>query len=382
MTEKLKFILAIFTFWFCSIPSFGQTNQTQEAHKIDSIVNGYLISNKIVGLSIGIVKNGQLFYSKGYGFTNVDSQYAVSDSTKFLMASIGKLFTATAIMQLVEDGKLDLNKRLIDYLPEFKMTDERYTQITLYQLMTHSSGLPWDVYMKNKSDVKNELRNYYTAFEKVKLKFDPGEKFSGATYSNAGFNLLGAVIEKVSGMPYQIYIQKNIFEKLNINAAAIFYKPVTKQKIAQGIEFNNGVLQYCPVCPIGTYDQLPSGYFYSSASDMQKFMLHCLNVFNGAQTKGLLTKKTLDEMWGQQKTIPNKKTSLGLCWWRYNDPTKNINFVFHVGDDPGNSSTLRIYPEQNIGIIILSNAYYSEHIVWNNLPDDIINLFKDEWKVK
>lgn len=61
---------------------------------------------------------------------------------------------------------------------------------------------------------------------------------------------------------------------------------------------------------------------------------------------------------------------------------KNINFVFHVGDDPGNSSTLRIYPEQNIGIIILSNAYYAEHIVWNNLPDDIINLFKDEWKVK
>jgi len=182
MTEKLKFILAIFTFWFCFLPSFGQTIQTEEIHKIDSIVNGYLINNKIVGLSIGIVKNEQLFYSKGYGFTNIDSQYAISDSTRVLMASIGKLFTATAIMQLVEDGKLDLNKRLIDYLPEFKMKDERYTQITLYHLMTHSSGLPWDVYMKSKSDVKNELKNYYTAFEKVKLKFNPGEKFSGATY--------------------------------------------------------------------------------------------------------------------------------------------------------------------------------------------------------
>ncbi|HEY4874531.1 MAG TPA: serine hydrolase [Puia sp.] len=142
------------------------------------------------------------------------------------------------------------------------------------------------------------------------------------------------------------------------------------------IEFNKSSLQYCPACPIGTYDQLPSGYFYSSASDMQKFVLHYLNVFNGVETKGLLTKKTLDEMWSQQKTILNKKTSLGLCWWRYDDPAKNINYVFHVGDDPRNSSALRNYPEQNIGIIILSNAYYAEHIVWNNLPDDIINCLR------
>ena len=122
---------------------FSQEVERQSIDAIDSIVNKYIYEYTIVGLSIGIVYNDECF-TKQYGTTDLVNNYPVSDNTMFNVASISKLFTATAIMQLVETGKLNLDDKLSDVLPDFKMKDKRYRDIKISHLLTHSSGLMWD----------------------------------------------------------------------------------------------------------------------------------------------------------------------------------------------------------------------------------------------
>jgi CubicO group peptidase (beta-lactamase class C family) len=116
--------------------------------------------NRIVGLSIGVVKDGELFYTKGYGFTSVDSLYKVTEHTVFHTASITKVFTASAIMQFVDRGEIKLTDKLTDHLPDFKMKDKRYQQITIEHLLTHSSGLPWEHKFKNSPNDSTALEQF------------------------------------------------------------------------------------------------------------------------------------------------------------------------------------------------------------------------------
>lgn len=174
----LKEILIILTVFAFPTITWGQ-------HSFDKIIDSIVISKmteyRIKGLSLSIVKDGKTFYTKGYGFTNVDSENIVTKETRFETGSITKLFTATAIMQLVEQGKLDLNKKLIEYIPDFKLNDNRSNGITLLHLLTHSSGLPWDNVLKKATSDSMALKELIFSLYDTKLKFSPGEKFSGET---------------------------------------------------------------------------------------------------------------------------------------------------------------------------------------------------------
>lgn len=162
MLENSKYAVTILAFLFLSIPSFGQTVQLSEIHKIDSIVDSYLTTNKIVGLSVGIVKDGKVYFTKGYGTSDIEKVKPIDSLSNFLTCSITKLFTATAIMQLSEQGKIDISKKLIFYLPDFKMKDERYKDITIEHLLTHTSGLPWSMNLKHSTNAAVHSENWFT----------------------------------------------------------------------------------------------------------------------------------------------------------------------------------------------------------------------------
>ena len=134
MTYLVTFLLTL----FC-LDSFSQT---LDISKVDSIVQGLMTQNKIVGLSLGIVKGGKIIYTQGYGTGRIGEAVMIDSTTNFLTCSITKLFTATAIMNLVEEGKIDISKKLTDYVPDFEMKDSRYKEITIEQILTHTSGLP------------------------------------------------------------------------------------------------------------------------------------------------------------------------------------------------------------------------------------------------
>ena len=198
--------------------------QTILFQNIDSIASLHLTNDKITGLSIGIVKNNSVFYTKGYGSRTIGENKSVDSSTNFLTCSISKLFTATAIMKLVEQGKLSINDKLVDIIPEFEMKGELYKEITLYHLLTHTSGA--DNYFKEHFiSPKNDslaLTEFARKLKSKKLKYSPGVELSHKTYSNSGYNLLGLVIERISGKTYSGYMDEHILGPLKMDKSSFF----------------------------------------------------------------------------------------------------------------------------------------------------------------
>lgn len=383
-------------------PTFG-IGQKSVFDKLDSLISTKMNEYRIVGLSIGIVKGGELFYSNGYGFTSVDSLYKVTEHTVFLTASITKVFTTSAIMQFVERGEIKLTDKLTDHLPDFKMRDKRYQQITIEQLLCHTSGLPWEHKFKNSPDDSTALELFVADLKKEKLKFTPGEKFDGTTYSNVGYSILGLIIQRKSGMTYEKYIQKYVLEP-NQMTNTYFNHKLIKQEIkadpiilsgkSKEIErFNlygvikdiNPVLKYPNYALIKrdtygrTIEHAPNTGLLSTASDLNYWMLELLKIYSNSsnQTNTFLSQNTLKDMWSLKRSIENKKTSIGLGWWRYSDAPFG-DYVHHPGREPGFSSVLMIYPEENMGITILCNGMYADQIVWNELPELILELMNEE----
>ena len=380
--------------------TFGQINQYQ---KIDSLIVSKMNDNRIVGLSIGVVKDGKFYYTKGYGFTSVDSLYKVTEHTVFHTASITKVFTASAIMQFVDRGEIKLTDKLTDHLPDFKMKDKRYQQITIEHILTHSSGLPWEHKFNNSPNDSTALEQFVSDLKNEKLKFAPGQKFDGTTYSNVGYSILGLIIQRKSGMNYEKYIQKYILAPNQMTNCFFNHKLINQEIKAEPIilsgkskeieQFNlhgvikdvNPVLKYPNYALIKretygrTSEHAPNDGLISSANDLSNWMIHLLTIYadSTSQTKQFISYSTLQNMWKLQRSIPNYKTSMGLGWWRYSDSPFG-DYVHHPGRETGFSSVMMIYPKKNLGITILCNGMYADQLVWNELPELILDLMKEE----
>ena len=183
------------------------TAQTPEAEaKIDPVarlstelepkIKEEIQQGRVPGFAIGVVRNGKLIFAKGFGVAKLGVNTPITSKSLFHMASVTKTFVATAVMQLVEKGKIDLDAPLIRYLPYFRLNDERYRTITIRQMLSHTSGIPdtvnynWD---KPEYDA-GALERFVRSIADQKLVFAPGEKFA---YSNTAYEILGDVIAKV-----------------------------------------------------------------------------------------------------------------------------------------------------------------------------------------
>lgn len=371
-------VLLLFMLIF-SLKVFAQSDA--RITKIDSIFRMYMIANQMPGLSVGIVKNGKIFLAKGYGTAEIGRKQPVDSLTNFLTCSVSKLFTATAIMQLKEQGKLDIHQKLTDYLPDFKMKDTRYLDITIEQMMTHTSGLYWDEYLKHSPNDSTALRKFVYSLNKKVLDFAPGTKFDATkTYSNAAFDILGYLVEKISGETYERYISNHILRQVGMTHSDFNYRNISavrrsaphiikKKKVSVG-----GMLEE-------NREHSPSGNLYSCSLDLCYWMMHILHIYGSEQyTEGVIQKSTLLEMWtGRQVAPQNKRVSMGLGWFLKEDENLGL-YCFHVGDNPGFSATLMLFPKQHFGITLLTNSMYAEQVLWNKIPFDIIRLFADEWK--
>lgn len=349
--------------------------------KIDSIVTNYLTANNMVGVSIGIVKDGKIYLTKGYGTREVGTEKPVDSLTNFLTCSVTKLFTATAIMQLSEQGKIDISKKLIDYLPDFKMKDQRYKDITIEHMLTHSSGLYWDMELKRSPNDSSALRKLVYSLDNKVLDFAPGTKFDGTkTYSNAAYDILGYLVQKISGMQYEDYVRENILLKSNMSNSSFDYLKIPASRRCAPHIMKRGTVKVG-----GMYteniEHTPSANLNSCSRDLCYWMMQNLSIYrDSASFKGVIQSSTLKNMWTTRHVAPqNAKVSIGLGWWITNSESLG-KYYWHVGKNPGFSSTLMIFPEHNFGITVLSNQMYAEQTVWNKIPYDIIDLFKSDWK--
>ncbi len=361
-----------------SLQSYTVNAQIDAKHKfsIDSIVKVNMDSRRVVGMSIGIVKNGEIYYCQGYGTKKLGVNDPVDSLTNFHTASVSKLFVATAIMQLAEQGKINVDAKLLDYIPITELKDERLRKVTIRQMLTHSSGLP-DVKNYHWSSPKNDstaLGNYAKkCLQDSKLLFEPG---TDVAYSNIAFDILGYVIETVSKQPFDKYeFDHVLFEAGMVNSNFDYHKiSEVRRSSPHSIRFGSAKLS--KLYPYNR-EHGPSSTLNSCASDMCRWMIGVLRIHNDSQSfSGKIIKpETLRSMWHANSYF-DQSTFMGLGW--IGAYTRLGECMLHPGNDIGYCSTLCIYPDHNVGIVVLMNGDYGDDYITEKMPLDLALCIIDE----
>ena len=271
---------------------FGQTNekasvQAAPTEKIDAYITQQMQARRIPGVAVAVVENGQVTLKKAYGIANLETDTPVKTNSVFELASITKQFTATAIMMLVEEGKVKLDDLISAYI---ERTPESWRRITVKHLLTHTAGLGGAVVMCDGSPLLDaSTKQQFDFITRAPLLFQPGER---AQYSDAGYVLLGMIIEKASGQSYREFMQKRIFDPLQMADTSILDKWRIIKNRAPTYSLRNGSLahwrrdwQY----------EMPSFFgIFSTIEDVAKW--------DAALRRGMLLKKSsFDQMWTPAK---------------------------------------------------------------------------------
>ncbi|MBU3132326.1 beta-lactamase family protein [Clostridium gasigenes] len=326
----------------------------------------------IPGASVIVVKDGEEVFKKGYGYSNLDENIQVNpDETIFPAASVSKLFTATAIMQLYEQEKIDLNENVEKYIAPYKITNSYNEVVTCANLLTHSSGVDEGSELngntRNQDDIKSQ--EYYFDSHKPKVVREPN---TASRYSNQGYNILGYVIEKVSGISYEEYIKKNILEPLKMDNSLVRFK---NDNTATGYEFVDGA-----------FNKVPLAYQYTSGSsginapvsDMKNFMIAHLN--NGEfEGNRILNEEISKEM--KSKQFANNEILPGMGYGFIRSNRNGQEILKHEGALSGFTTTMFLIPEEKIGIYVATNSLSPLPF---NIEDEFLNKFypKENTKFK
>ncbi|WP_205513046.1 serine hydrolase domain-containing protein [Longitalea arenae] len=328
----------------------SQTVSGQALIRIDSFLQSQFKAQNLPGIAIAIMSGDRIIFKKGFGVTNIVTRKPLQPFHNFHVASISKTFTATAVMQLAEKGRIDINNTLTTYLPYFRMKDERYKIITIKQLLNHTSGMPdvddyeWE---KNVTD-EGAAERYSRSLADSMLISEPGKEFH---YSNIAFDIMADLVAKVSGQSFETYVKKNILLPLGMKKSSFFY-PEIDTSLRTSPHTGNPP-QLSPVYP---YNRMhaPSSTLNTSAEELAYWAMANLN--NGKRNgKAILKAATLQEM-TTPTFISNKErnVSIGLSWFSY--PYRNSTNIEHAGGDLGYRSLLTLIPDKKLGIVLLCNT--------------------------
>ncbi|MFN8459697.1 MAG: serine hydrolase domain-containing protein [Anaerolineae bacterium] len=327
--------------------------------KIEAAISQTMKIYQIPGLSIGIIKDGQVAYTKGFGLAEVDTDRAVTPETVFQLASESKMMVGIAIMQLKERGKIDLDAPVTDYLPYFRLADERYKEITLRQLLSHRAGLPYSTgytldYQSPQYD-KETLERHVRNLAGVELRSAPGEKMQ---YSDLAFEILGDVIAKVSGQSFEAYTQEYIFVPLGMQHTSFMVRDITPELLAAPHESDGLQPKIHSFFPYSR-QHAPSSHLFSNVEDMSRFALAQLNQGQLGETK-ILPATAYGEMWTAQgdTNLPSQwEKEVGLGWFLGGQEGHRL--VGHGGLDIGFGCGFIMAPDDGLAVMVMTNQRYS-----------------------
>lgn len=325
---------------------------------LDRIINEYVNGEFVPGLSVGVVYNNEVIYTKGFGVKNVDTKEPIDENSIFHMASVSKTFVATGIMQLVQQGKIHLDEYVIEYLPYFKLKDDRYKKITIRQLLTHISGMPdEDDYEWDKPQYDEEaLERYVRSISGRELMWEPGEKFA---YSNIAYEILGNVIEKASGMSFEKYMKENILNVVQMKESN-FLKPLVSKELLTSphiLDIKNGYGD--TVSKVFPYNRAhgPSSTLCSNVVEMCNYAIANMKVGKFKGNK-ILEAHSYLELWRKYALTGwgGYTSEIGLAWFL--GEYKGNKVRSHSGMDTGFRSNLIILPERGIAVVVMINSDY------------------------
>lgn len=348
----------------CSLVS-PQTPEPGWERRLDTMIEQGVRETHVPGVAIGIVLDGKFVYARGFGQATLgQADRPVTPETLFHMASVTKPFVATAIMQLVEQGKIDLDAPVTKYLPYFRLDDPRYIKITIRQMLTHTSGMP-DVkdYEWNKpQDDDGALERYVRSLKGEKLLWDPGTRFA---YSNMAFDVLGDVIAKVSGMTFEDYVEQQILKPTGMLSSTLLLKKADAKRLASGYTSNKSsdavAAELVPVAYPYNRIHSPDGDLMSSVNDMARWAMVNLNR-GELDGKRILRSSTYDVMWKPMAEVefcrngPCRKpgNQVGISWFL---ETKDGElYVAHGGGDDGFITSLVMVPSRKFALVMMTNS--------------------------
>jgi CubicO group peptidase (beta-lactamase class C family) len=308
--------------------------------EVAHIVRAEMEKQKIPGLSLLVARKGVTIRAEGYGFANVELSVPVKPETIFQSGSIGKQFTATAVMMLVEQGKIGLDDHLDKY---FSSAPEWWKEVTVRELLSHTAG--FTDYPKNFNEQKDYTEDQLIKIvEAIPPAYPPGTQWS---YSNLGYLTLGIMIRRVAGEFYGDYLQKRIFKPLGMSTTRIIDEADIIANRAAGYRLDNGELKNQKwVSP--SVNTTADGSLYFSIVDLAKWDAALYG-------EGLLRRSTLQEMWTVAKLRDGKPNSghYGFGW--FVESQEGHRLVEHEGQWQGFETQLSRYLDDELTVIVLTN---------------------------
>jgi len=328
--------------------SFGSTNPKELEAFLDPIFAEQMEKLHIPGAAIAVVKDGKIFFTKGYGYANLEKKIPVAaDKTIFRIGSVTKVFTATALVQLADRRKINLNDDVNKYLKDFKVPDTYPQPVTFANLLTHTAG--FDEISSGRKTTSADKVIPLGEFLKTRLvrRTPPGELFSYSTY---GISLAGYLVETISGAPYKEYLNKNIFQPLSMSRTSIGAVPANlRPHLATGYDYSSAGYRPLQFEYFHTY---PASDINSTATDMAHFMLAHLERGRYGKAR-ILTERAARDMHRQHFT--NDPRLIGFTYGFFEKRRNGVRAIEHGGVMDGFSSLMYLLPDKRIGIYVACN---------------------------
>ena len=318
------------------------------AETLRPIVHQALKQSEAPGLAIAVLRDGKTVYRESVGVLDLASGEPVTVDTRFHLASVTKTFVATAVLQLAEQGKVDLDAHPRRYLPYFQPADPRAERITIRQVLAHISGLQKDddTRFDNPDLDDGALERLVREAVSRPLDFAPGEKFG---YSNLGYCVLGDIVAKVSGETFEAYVKRHILEPLRMKDSTLLLTEAKRGPLARPYLVDDA---YTVVpAPFYPYNRrrAPSSAMSSTLNDLERWARVHMNR-GELEGRRILKSSTYDEMW---RPAGESLQQIGLGWFLWKRGAERL--VGHNGSDTGFVAAIELLPERGIGVIVLCN---------------------------
>ncbi|TXH28412.1 MAG: serine hydrolase [Cyclobacteriaceae bacterium] len=357
--KKLLFIILVFG----ALAAHAQTPEAKLIKEFDAYIEKSRKQYQVPGLAITVVKDGKVLLKKGYGLRQINKPDAVNDQTLFACASTTKAMTATCMAMLVDEGKVTWDDAVIKHLPDFQLYDPYVTrELKIRDLFTHNSGVGNTDFLWGVMDIPSD--EVLARMKQVKPTYSLRSSF---IYQNIFYGYAGKVIEKVSGLPWEVFIKQRIFEPLGMTRSYPHLQMVNDANQTSEHYWVDGkitVISRTNADAIG-----PAGSVWSSIDDMSKWAICMLD--SSKYAGGRLVKPTTwVELFKPQVIVPANQfyptaqltkpnwTTYSLGWFQQDYKGKKVNF--HTGSLAGETAIHGQLPESKLGIYIFGNLDHAE----------------------
>lgn len=362
MKHPYRVFVILVSFLVLLMPSYQVF--ADEAQEIDALFRDYSGAHS-PGASVMVIKDGQIVFKKAYGWANIEDKVPATTQTNYDIASMTKQFTAMAVMMLAEHKKLNYDDPITKFFPDFPAYGK---SITVRNLLNHTSGI-----LDYKEITPPEAKTFLfdkDVFELLRKQdhtyFPPGSNFR---YSDAGYVVLSFIIENVSGISYPEFLNKNIFEPLQMSNTR-FYEPNDYSDRKRSIGYSVQSKGFGRATPINlTPYTIGDGYLYSSVEDIYKWD-------KALYTTQLVSSATLKQAFTPAILTDSLDTGYGFGW--FISKRNGLTDIRHSGGNFGSTSYIHRFPEKKLTVIVLINRYQASNI--EEIANQIADLYLADGK--